>query len=211
MLIQRGVKNVYHISGNIKIVQTLLLDPLADYLVYDTFTETSDTALASHAPEKDSEGGGWAVTAGTWTVREASDDVATGQTTAAGYIDAGTDNVDITCSFTLAASGDAGIIYRYQDIDNLMLAFLDNTNNQIHLYKKVSAGWTSLGSTAMTLSGTTYVLRVTVDSSDDHEIFVDGVSKVTVAGDGTNAGNNNIGVYNSNAPLVFDTFFCEAN
>src|SRR3990172_10524512 len=50
-------------------------DPYAAYLLYDSFTEPSDTALASHVPEKDVVGGGWTEIGGNWTVRGATDDL----------------------------------------------------------------------------------------------------------------------------------------
>jgi hypothetical protein len=182
----------------------------ASLLVQDLFTETSDTALASHTPNIDAVGNGWGASAGTWTVSGANDRVETGATTAAAAIDSGQTAVDVEADFIFdATTDDAGLVVRYQNISNFMLAFLDNTNNAVHIYKRDGGTFTSLASTAMALGAGTYNLRVTVDASNNYEVFVDDVSKVTVT-DATHSTQTSVGIYNSNdGNLAIDNFQCQ--
>lgn len=76
------------------------------FIIEDTFTEGSDTALGSHTPDTDTEGGGWTEENGTWTVRESGDFVNCSDTShAVASIDAGVEDQEVTATITYDRGG----------------------------------------------------------------------------------------------------------
>ena len=123
----------------------------------DTFTETSDTTLASHVPDV---GTSWTLLwndgAGpTLTVIGASDTLkgATAANSGAVYTaDATPPSANYDLTFTLVAGNTFTdrpyfVIVRLQDIENMYAVRLVQVAGASQLYKKVSGTWTALGST----------------------------------------------------------------
>ena len=73
----------------------------------DTFTEGSDTALASHTPDTDTSGDGWHQVEGTWTVLEATDNLRASSSTDFTVADSGAISGDQQVEVTYNGQGGA--------------------------------------------------------------------------------------------------------
>ncbi len=135
------------------------LDPYAAYRIYDSFTDTTGTALASHTPEK---GGPWVVSAAGFTIQ--SNKL---QNTAGGSIyaqaDAGTGTQTVTADIMFPADGSAvGLIVRGDGGGNHWVLYLDRAGGSSFyaIFEAAGGAYTqrALGSTSALSLGVTYSL-----------------------------------------------------
>jgi hypothetical protein len=109
--------------------------------VTDTFTEASDTALASHTPDVDTVGGGWTVQSGSFTVI-ASTDVCEGDGRC--FIDSGLADAVVTNDGTLHSGTEAGMghVLRWQDSSHFWQATM-NTTSDLMILQEIDTGVTT--------------------------------------------------------------------
>jgi hypothetical protein len=162
-------------------------DPYADYLVYDTFTDTNGTLLNAHTPDKDTEGGGWIHQSGEWEIQS---DAAIPKTLvssrAVTTIDAGDATVEVQSDLVLGATHNAGFIFRFSDTQNyLEVPDVISADNTIRSYRLQANGWTKIATVTDGQSGT-IELNVTVDADSLYTVTIDGGLIYTV----TDAFNN---------------------
>lgn len=188
----------------------------------DTFTESSNTALASHTPDV---GSAWTVEASQFTVLAASDDVRheTNVLQRARKGDSiGTDDMDVSASCKVPSTSprSAGVCARMAlaDYANQYEALLEgsgtsNTPN-VHLYKNVAGVRTQLATTTISLTNSTYATVKLSIRSGSQEVFVGGVSRLTATEpDTTLQGQTYAGIVmqgHSSATTGLDTFLSES-
>jgi hypothetical protein len=158
-------------------------DPYAGFLVYDTFTDDNDTALADHTPNKRPDTNAWTSLRGTWQVQGNQGKLTTtaGDGQNAVVIDAGTADVTATASLITALAGDtdSGLIVNAVDVDNYWLFTLQAAGACL-LYEHTTGGFTVRGGagTFTYSAGTTYAVKV-VTNGDAIDCYVDDVLKVS--------------------------------
>jgi len=176
----------------------------------DTFTEGSNTALASHSPDVDLVGGGWTEGSGSWTVVASTDDlqVSAGTTHSLCNLDIGS-NVfrrafaRVTSPSTFATtSSNCGFVFRYADTNNFYLADLEQVSATLRLRKRVGGTYTTLNSTSFTVSASTQ-FDLTLSVYGDEVLFdVDGTSvSATLDAAGLNS-NTDFGFRSQNNPTA---------
>lgn len=158
-------------------------DPYADYLVYDSFTDDDATGVTDHAPEKDSEGGGYqdGIGAGEFTITSNQVYLAGG---AAGYntdwIDAGVADCTINCDIKIGLAVANGLIVRASAGNDNLEIILDAANDRVRLYSNTNGVRAELKTEVGIVLDTTstYAVKVVL-SGTAVEVFIDGVSKLT--------------------------------
>ena len=167
------------------------VDPYAAYLVYDTFTDDDDTALASHTPDKDSAGNGWVDdNAGFQVSSNQAHSTTTGKNCST--IDTGNANVDIRTTITIketAVNEQGGIMFRADDFDNgIFLRFSPlSTPSSLTLTKRAAASETELAQVNWSPSVDDVVeMKIIADDDDLLTGYLDGVEKLS----NTNTYNN---------------------
>lgn len=102
------------------------------FIIEDTFTEGSDTNIASHTPDTDSVGGGWTDGDGTWDVIASTDVVqeTTGGGNTEATIDAGVEDYTLTCTVSFlrgtAAARWQGLVMRSDGAGNYLFVAARN-------------------------------------------------------------------------------------
>ena len=166
-------------------------DPYADYLVYDTFTDDENTALASHTPDKDSEGNGWIDDNAGFKVQDN-----TAQATTTGKncstIDVGNANVDIRLTITIkenAVNEQAGFALRADDFDNCIFLRYSPLSDptELTLVKRDGGGETQLDAVAWDPNINDVVEMKIVADGDSIKGYLDGVEKVSAINNFHNA------------------------
>lgn len=144
--------------------QTVIVDNMSyadcQPVIRDTFTDSDATAVASHTPDHDQEGGGWAGTG--ITVESNALEMTTG-TEEVASIDAGLADPYAQAQITLAGVADdgAGLVLNYVDASNYMRARLSGTAQQIVIESVVAGTPASVATVALTLvASTAYLLEV---------------------------------------------------
>jgi len=155
-------------------------DPYADYLVYDSFTDTNGVLLANHTSEK---GGPWTDATSTWTI-QSNTCLATNTSESEKYafITAAA-NIDMSYTMDVGAGGlsESGLCYRYASGTQFWVVYLHGGEDKVKLLKRVGGDWTNVGEAAQAVTaGTPILVRVTVDGDDLHTVYCNGVQKVQV-------------------------------
>jgi hypothetical protein len=137
-------------------------------LVYDTFTDTDATALASHtiAPTN-TPATSWTTTSNKFAINS---NRAVGTATAACFakIDAGVSDCIIYARLAVSENSDhsMGIAARYADDSNSWLFLINPSQNQLQLYELTSTSYTLRASKSMTIDpGTNYDMVVTLSGN----------------------------------------------
>jgi hypothetical protein len=135
-------------------------------LAQDTFTEGSDTTLASHTMDV---GAGWTVVAGTFTASAASDFCISSTTAEVGYAttdvgDAdGTMIADVTVPNTTSTEY-AGFLFRYTDTTNYWRAILNGNAQELQIAEVTGGTSTTRAATAKTMTpGSEYPLSLVIN------------------------------------------------
>lgn len=167
----------------------------------DNFNRT-DTASGIGTP---SDGGsGWVQTSGTW-----------GITTNRGYksasdgayqvcdLEASSYQVDVQATLASRGAGSVGgVVARLADNNNYIMAFCGDS---FILFKKVAGSFTQIGSTYSAGSATNDVVKLTANASNNLEVFVNGVSRITGT-DAAGATNTRHGLMVHTNTFYFDDF-----
>ena len=137
-------------------------------VVQDTFTEASDTSLASHTPDIDTVGGGWRHDTSSFTVQASTETVVSDTIgTTLATIDAGVANCIVSGDVTIPVNPEIpanGFALRLSDASTYWLARLNNTNSYQLL--RFSGGATLVASQSIGIDeGVTYDFVVTLDGS----------------------------------------------
>jgi hypothetical protein len=153
-------------------------------LISDTFTEASDTALASHTPDTNVPGNPWVEDAGSWTVSGTNDWLNASGTTPGGEgwlcsIDSGAADVEIQATIRVVTGFTApGIRFRITDASNYLTLRI-NTGTGLELVKREGGSNTVLQTYTFTPGGATdYVVKVVADGSSIKG-YLDGTERVS--------------------------------
>lgn len=111
-------------------------------LVLDLFVDTEGTALASHTPDIDTVGTGWTEVVSGITIESnrASDNQADRQA----VIDAGVADCRIRVDLVANSVNFTGIIFRYQNSTNFLIAGADTIFSRVAIWKNVAGVFTNL-------------------------------------------------------------------
>jgi hypothetical protein len=185
-------------------------DPYAGFLVYDTFTDDNDTALADHTPNKRPDTNAWTSLQGTWQIQSNQGKL----TTTAGdgqnvvVIDAGAADVTIQADLITGAGTNAGLIANCVDNDNYWLYLVDLGGN-CQLYERTGGGFTLRDSDTFSYSsGNTYALKV-VTNGDAIDCYLDDVLKLSYSAGGRahkTATKHGLRTFGTDATSAFDNF-----
>lgn len=158
-------------------------DPYAAYALYDLLDDDDATAITDHAPEKDTEGGGWqdGIGSGEFTISSNKAYLASGDF---GYntdwIDAGLADCTVECDIIIGTTVANGLIVRASAGNDNLEVILDAASDRVRLYSNTNGSRAELKTvTSVTLDTTsTYAVKVVL-SGTAVEIFIDDVSKLT--------------------------------
>lgn len=120
-----------------------LYDP---YLVYDTFTDTNGTALASHTPEK---GGPWTLSGGVIDVQSNAAKYASGAAHVVGTVPVTTANGYMQATLVDGATREYGVIINAQSSTESWMAWRSGPNSVI-LYERSGGSFTNRGTAVAT-------------------------------------------------------------
>jgi hypothetical protein len=135
-------------------------------LLYDTFTDTNGTSLASHTMDV---GAGWTIHSGTWTVQ--SNHAESAKTdgilcTAAGGASNGTLTCDVMPTDNASNAFLAGLVFRYTDTSNFWLVHLDSRLDVVTVFRNLAGSFTSQGTSTPTMtSGVAYAVSVVLNGT----------------------------------------------
>lgn len=153
-------------------VSTAVAPPTPVYVVSDTFTR-SDGALGNAET-----GQAWLTTGGTWAISNGAVTCTTNTGSYYAYLESGKSDIDIAADLIFA--GNAGLVFRMVDANNMLFVRIAGAGPQLGLYKSVSGSNTSIGGYTFTpVSGTTYRVRV-VASGSSIQVYLDGILVITV-------------------------------
>lgn len=130
---------------------------------YDTFTDTNNTAIASHTPDINIAPG-WTSSIGTWVINNAN---AAWKTSAGDSIlvgpDAPTDDyqIEVTLNGSSGATAD-GPIFRALDANNFYGSFFDSTPSVYIPFKREAGSYTTQGNSVVSTSGNPRTIKVNV-------------------------------------------------
>ena len=163
------------------------VDPLAAYLVYDTFTDTNGVTLANHTPDKDTVGTGWlANVGGGFTIQGNALDC-NGANDQFASIDCGAVAASVKVA-SLVVGNDNGLIARSSSGQSCIMVEWAAGRDAIELYT-VNPGYTGIGSYAQAITAgdakVNFELRY---SGNSLTVLDNGTSRVTA----TNALNNTL-------------------
>lgn len=141
-------------------------------LVYDTFTDSDSTALASHTPDIDTVGGGWTASNGTWDI-QSNQANNTGSNPGGpnwiATIDCGVSDCEFSIDQELPASSSNGFVFRYSDNDNLNAVLLSSgAGGYLAIYDRSGGTWTeraNVTGTGSTSSGTLYTITGSISGT----------------------------------------------
>ena len=166
----------------------------------------ADSTISLGTP---SDGGSaWVAENGTWgIVSNQGYRVATDLTTQNASLEASVSNVEV--QVTLSERPRGGPIARVADASNRLIANLDNTSNNLILYKIVAAVATQLGSTYSVTPADGDVVKIRADSANLITVYLNGTSRIT-ATDAAGSSNTKHGIacYRAGAGVsaYFDSF-----
>jgi len=130
----------------------------ADVILRDSFTDSNDTAIADHTPDRNSPGNAWVLVAGTFQIQSNKLTLITAATPTSAYIDLETANLDITVTLNLGDTTGFVILYilfRYLDNDNYWQFRYDGNNQRFMLVENTAGSFTTRGETAITIADDT--------------------------------------------------------
>jgi hypothetical protein len=154
-------------------------DPLAGYLVYDTFTGANGTILPDHPPDKAPAGSAWINLVGVWGI---SANKAISSTPAAAAntscIDAGAADVVVECDLNMANAIYAGQIVRASASNDYIEVQLALNEDLLYVITNVLGTRTVIANPALTVqANTSYHIKTTL-SGTSIKVSVDGVELV---------------------------------
>lgn len=170
-------------------------DPYADYLVYDTFTDSNGTTLAAHVPEKAPLGSSWAAYPSAYTIQgnmAATPSAADRQYQA---IDAGAADVVVECDVVFPSPAKSiGLVGRLQDATHCWF-YIIHSALVARIYTD-NAGFTQVAqSTGFTaVAGQTYRFRVET-SANNHDFYIDETLMCSVVGNAFLASETEFGFW----------------
>lgn len=110
-------------------------------LLVDTFTDTNSTAIASHTPDSNPNGGSWLAHSGTWDIQSNTLNCATAATAPNGdAVSIPISSADFIMVATVPTNDNRGVCFRVTNNDNLWFARL--TGVSIQLYRRESGSYT---------------------------------------------------------------------
>lgn len=153
-------------------------------------------------------GAGWSVTNGTWGI-SSNQGYESGSGAEAGCVlEASASNVAVQVTFAVISS-DAGMLARFADTSNYLLAAVRPTN--IQLYKVVAGSFTQLGSTYSATISNGDIVKLTCDAGSNLVVYHNGVSRIT-ATDNAGSTNTKHGIRTNNDTTTrFDDFSIATN
>lgn len=150
-------------------------------LLFDLFTGTTGTPLASHTMDV---GSGW-TTSGTWTIQSnAAQNTGTDGDTVV-YADAGQADVTYTCDYTRGGSAwNGGLAFNFQDTSNFWLFDINRvaafgTNFNLILYEKNGGSYTQRAADASLADSASAMGLKVVTAGDAISCYVDNVLKLS--------------------------------
>lgn len=177
---------MYTISGSgcrqalcswIKTIVGCVTDPYADYVVYDTFTDTNGVAIASHTPDKAPVGASWSsyVAGTTIESNKASDNSADRQA----VIDSGISDCTITADMVLQGGNFFGVMFRSTDSNHFFIAGCDVAFDYTTVWLN-NAGWSQLAQVAHAYSNGDAVSIQVVLNGANIQVTCNGVLDVNI-------------------------------
>ena len=171
-----------------------IVDPLAAYIVFDTFTDVDGTLLTAHVPEKDALGLGWQPYPTSYTIQgnKAASPIQAGRQYNA--IDAGQADLTMECDVTFPnPAKTVGLIGRLQSAQ-VCWFYVIHSSLAAQIFKD-NAGFTMIASSAaFAVPGTTYRLRVVL-IGNSHSFYVDDILKASVPNDAFLATETEFGLW----------------
>lgn len=162
-------------------------DPYADYLVFDSFTDSNGTLLTNHVPEKKPAGATWSAEAGTWEIQSNRARQTAVVPEGRALIETGEANVSVQATIYFGSTGYApGVLLRGTDGDNLLMAMANKASGAAEIYKREGAGWAQIASTAGHTWADGDIIKFTADEDDLLSMYQNDVLLTSV----TNAFNN---------------------
>lgn len=176
-------------------------------LVYDSFVDPNGTSLDAHTPDTAPAGSAWIEAAGDWSIQTNQaqrDTVAAGSAFA--IVDAGESDVIISVVIkSIVASDNAGIAFRYEGVNDWLIAYIDNGTNVVRIIKRDPGLSIVATSGPVTITdGNDYVMEVTL-SGDSIKVSLDGLQVLDV-NDSHNQTITSHGLYCERQNARFDAF-----
>lgn len=203
-LVYAGGTTAVSTLDNIRVPKSLWLPQSS---AYDTFTRANGALGSSETTGPDSQVVGskaWTDTLGTWAI---ASDVAGASATSGGSafetLDAGVADIIIDAAVTRSA-GVAGIVLRYKDSSNYVIAYHDGTNCKLD---KVIGGSTTNVKSAVATYSAGATLRV-ITSGSSFRLFYNNaaVSTVGTISDAAVQTTTLHGLYTTSTSNTFDNF-----
>ncbi|OAS21225.1 family 16 glycoside hydrolase [Paenibacillus oryzisoli] len=159
----------------------------------------------------DGDSVGWTQVLGTWSIitdginkllaansNSGEYVISTGNTSWANYA------VQSRIKMTSEGSGSsgAGLVFRYQNGNNMYYFQLNRASNQLKILKKQSGTWTTLGTVSQTLSLDTWYLAKILINGSSIKGYLNGEEKISLTD--TALGNGAIGFRSYNTSALFD-------
>jgi hypothetical protein len=130
-------------------------------ILHDTFSDTNGTNLTAHAMNT---GPGWTANNGRIDVNDNTASAPNAASASVYTANAGLSDVVMTCD--LSAGSDNGLVFRYTDISNHFVLYLNKTSNQFELYEKVSGTYLLRTSIGVAWNAVTvYTFRVVLEGN----------------------------------------------
>jgi len=151
----------------LSVVSRTTAEAAAGYVIEDRFTEASSTALTSHTPDIDTEGGGWGA-AGTWTVSYSGyANQLWPAEEANAWIDSGISDlvisVDVTTTTDTSSGG--GLIFRWTDANNNWRCIINRLADTFALWQRTGGANYERDSTSVSLGAATYTIELTANGT----------------------------------------------
>lgn len=148
-------------------------DPYAAYLLFDSFTDNDDIALADHVPER---GGPW-ITYGTWLI-DTNQLKETSGTVRTAVVDVAQANIAIQGTRVIAAGSDCGVIARYIDASNYWVLVTNGITDQLILYKQIAGIYIQMDAVNLVFLANDVIKLIVSDSTIT--AYVNGIQKIQV-------------------------------
>ena len=146
--------------------------------VNDTFTDSDGTAMASHTPDTDDNGGGWSTPSGAWTIQGNAAEATNLTSSDYMIIDAGSADVIMTYSGVTSYAGSTAYeviygIFRYSDTSNYLRVSVSPLGGGIGVVRVEGGGHNTLATGSMTtLSGDNKSFDIEIRTHGDQIIIV---------------------------------------
>lgn len=148
-------------------------------LMQDTFTEASNTGIALHTPDIDTNGSGWVQNAATVTVIGGGGYATLSANGTHCTINVGQDDFSAQLTGTpISTVGKFQLILAYQNLNNLYFCALVPATGQAELWQRVGGVFTNLASAATDHTGTNQFTMTGVKSGNDYSVSVNGTEVI---------------------------------